>query len=62
MPEPKSYPIDQFRNRISDILGRVQYAKESITITRRGVVIAKVVPVEPESLTANPLERLGETK
>ncbi len=34
------------RDAFSDMLGQVSYAKERITLTRRGRAVAAVVPIE----------------
>jgi prevent-host-death family protein len=34
------------RDNFSDILGKVSYAKERITLTRRGRAVAAVIPIE----------------
>ena len=34
------------RENFADIIGQVSYAKERITVTRRGKAVAAVVPIE----------------
>ena len=34
------------RGRFADIIGQVSYAKERITVTRRGKAVAAVIPIE----------------
>lgn len=43
------------KTHLSDLLERVSKG-ESITITRRGVPVARLVPVEPEKPTKTPEE------
>ena len=40
--------VAEAKKHLSDLLGRVAYAKESITISRRGKPMARLVPVRPE--------------
>lgn len=40
--------VAEAKQHLSDLLGRVAYGKETITITRRGKPMAKLVPVGPE--------------
>jgi prevent-host-death family protein len=40
--------VAEAKKRLSDLLGRVAYAKETITICRRGRPMARLVPVRPE--------------
>lgn len=50
----KGYSMAQVRRELSDLVGRVAYGGERITITRRNRPLAVVVPVEDAEL----LERL----
>jgi prevent-host-death family protein len=45
----KEITITEFRTKCSAILSRVQRTKKPIRITRRGKVIAEVVPLDPFS-------------
>ena len=40
--------VAEAKRHFSDLLGRVAYGKETITITRRGKPMAKLVPVGPD--------------
>lgn len=40
-----SVSVAEAKQHLSDLLGRVAYGKETITITRRGKPMAKLVPV-----------------
>jgi prevent-host-death family protein len=40
--------VAEAKKHFSDLLGRVAYGKETITITRRSKPMAKLVPVGPE--------------
>ncbi|MDH3599375.1 MAG: type II toxin-antitoxin system prevent-host-death family antitoxin [Candidatus Tectomicrobia bacterium] len=40
--------VAEAKRRFSDLLGRVAYGKETITITRRGKPMAKLVPISSE--------------
>ena len=40
--------VAEAKKYLSDLLGRVAYARESITISRRGKPMARLVPVRPE--------------
>jgi prevent-host-death family protein len=40
-----SYNVAETKQRLSDLLGRVAYGKESIVITRRGKPMARLVPI-----------------
>ena len=40
--------VAEAKRHFSDLLGRVAYGKESITITRRGKPMAKLVPISSE--------------
>jgi prevent-host-death family protein len=37
--------VAEAKRHLSDLLGRVAYSKETITITRRGKPMAKLVPI-----------------
>ena len=39
--------VAEAKRRFSDLLGRVAYGKEVITITRRGRPMARLVPIDP---------------
>lgn len=40
--------VAEAKRHFSDLLGRVAYGKETITITRRGKPMAKLVPISSE--------------
>ncbi len=42
----RSVSVAEAKQNLSDILGRVAYGKETITITRRGKPVARLVPVD----------------
>ena len=44
----KSMNVADAKRYFSDLLGRVAYKHETITITRRGKPMAKLVPVGPD--------------
>ena len=48
MTEKTRVNVAEAKRRLSDLLGRVAYGKETITITRRGRPMAKLVPIGPE--------------
>jgi prevent-host-death family protein len=39
-------PVAEAKRRFSELLGRVQYAKERVVITKRGKAVAALVPLE----------------
>jgi prevent-host-death family protein len=42
-----SVNVAEAKKRLSDLLGRVAYAGETVLITRRGRPMARLVPLEP---------------
>jgi len=44
----KKYNVAEAKRKFSDLLGRVAYGRETITITRRGKPIARLVPIDRE--------------
>lgn len=42
-----SINVAEAKRHLSDLLGRVAYGKETITITRRGKPMARLVPIGP---------------
>ncbi len=51
--------VAEAKKHLSDLLGRVAYAKESITISRRGKPMARLVPVRPEQEKAHLADARG---
>lgn len=41
--------IAEAKRRFSDLIGRVAYGRESITITRRGRPMARLVPIDEQA-------------
>lgn len=41
--------VAEAKRRFSDLIGRVAYGRESITITRRGRPMAKLVPIDEQA-------------
>ncbi len=50
-----SFNVAEAKKRFSSLLGRVALKHESFVITRRGVPMAKLVPVEPTMDRPHPL-------
>jgi len=48
MTKTTSINVAEAKRHLADILGRVAYGGETITITRRGKPMAKLVPVDTE--------------
>lgn len=46
--KPNHVNVAEAKRHFSDLLGRVAYGKETITITRRGKPMAKLVPISAE--------------
>jgi prevent-host-death family protein len=51
--------VAEARKSFSDLLGRVAYAKETITICRRGKPMAKLVPITAEKPAPHPADVRG---
>ena len=43
-----SVNVAEAKRSLSDLLGRVAYGKETITISRRGKPMARLVPIRPD--------------
>ena len=48
MDSSTNFNVAEFKNKLSDLLNRVAYRREHITITKRGRPIAKLVPIGDE--------------
>jgi len=48
MPRTSRINVAEAKKSLSELLGRVAYGKESITILKRGRPMARLVPVSPE--------------
>jgi len=44
-------PVEQARRRLAGVVHRVQYGRERITLTVRGIAVAAIVPIDATSLT-----------
>jgi prevent-host-death family protein len=53
------FTLKELGDHPSEVLGLVQYGRKTITLTKRGKVIAKIIPADPPNLAANPLEQLA---
>lgn len=51
--------VAEAKRSFSDLLGRVAYGKETITITRRGKPMAKLVPIGTDEEKPHPAEIRG---
>ncbi len=51
--------IAEAKRSFSDLLDRVAYGKETITISRRGKPMARLVPVGPEGGRPHPADARG---
>jgi prevent-host-death family protein len=58
---PNSYTVtDLSRGRTDEILGKVQYNRAVITLTRYGKPIARIVPIE-DSVVTDPTANISPT-
>ena len=48
------------KKHLSDILGKVAYGRESITITKRGRPIAEIIPIEEGKRPKHIVDVVGE--
>lgn len=51
--------VAEAKKSLSDLLGRVAYAKETITISRRGKPMAKLVPITGDKTAPHPADVRG---
>ena len=51
--------VVEAKKHLSDLLGRVAYANETITISRRGRPMARLVPVRPKDETPHLADAQG---
>jgi len=51
--------VAEAKKSLSDLLGRVAYAEETITISRRGKPMAKLVPITREKTAPHPADVRG---
>ncbi len=51
--------VAEAKRSLSDLLGRVAYGKETITISRRGKPMAKLVPIGADEEKPHPAEIRG---
>jgi prevent-host-death family protein len=54
-----SVNVAEAKRSLSDLLGRVAYGKETITISRRGKPMARLVPIGPEGGMPHPADARG---
>ncbi len=47
------------KKHLSDILGRVAYGKETITITKRGKPVAEIIPIKKEDKPRHIVDVVG---
>ncbi len=55
----RSVSVAEAKRHLSDLLGRVVYGNEVITITKRGKPIAKLVPLKGEDVEMHLAEAKG---
>lgn len=53
------FTLKELGDHPSEVLGLVQYGRKTITLTKRGKVIAKIIPADPPNLAGSPLDQLG---
>jgi prevent-host-death family protein len=46
-----SVGVAEAKQNLSELLGRVAFGRETVTILRRGKPMAKLVPIDPEAAT-----------
>ncbi|MCX5858364.1 MAG: type II toxin-antitoxin system prevent-host-death family antitoxin [Proteobacteria bacterium] len=51
--------IAEAKKYFSDLIGRVAYRRETITIARRGKPVAKIIPFGPEPAPRHLVEAVG---
>jgi len=51
MPKTNTINVADAKRHFADLLGRVAYGGETITITRRGKPMARLVPVDADTAT-----------
>jgi prevent-host-death family protein len=49
MPKTTTMNVADAKRHLADLLGRVAYSRETITITRRGKPLARLVPVDADT-------------
>ncbi len=54
---PRAYPVHEAKAKLSEILRRVKQGR-SVTISERGRIIARVVPIEPPRTLASRLRQM----
>lgn len=54
---PRAYPVHEAKAKLSEILRRVKQGR-SVTISERGRIIARVVPIEEPRSLASRLRRM----
>jgi prevent-host-death family protein len=59
MTKTTSINVAEAKRHLADLLGRVAYGGETITITRRGKPMAKLVPVDTEGTALHVADAQG---
>jgi prevent-host-death family protein len=59
MPKTTTINVADAKRHFADLLGRVAYGGETITITRRGKPMARLIPVDADTATLHVADAQG---